>query len=105
MEAIMRVLMALALVNAVTAPTYADFVVDPGGPWSQRINPCAATWNDATSEQRGTMSYNQFIRKCVGGRTALPFKTRAVCEDGTRSAGDSPDGACVYNGGVAEWLN
>src|SRR2546423_9217585 len=98
----MRFLMIAALLSGAVAPASAGIVVDPNGPWSQRIDPCAAAWNDAAPEQKGSMSYNQFIRKCVVGRTALPFKTKAVCEDGTRSAGDAPDGACVYNGGVAE---
>jgi hypothetical protein len=101
----MRLLMALTLIGVTVAPAHAQLVVDPRAPWPQRINPCAAAWNDAAPEQKGTMSYNQFIRKCVGGRTALPLKTKAVCEDHSTSTGDDPAGACVYNGGVAEWLN
>jgi hypothetical protein len=101
----MRLLILVTLLSVAAVPAYADLVVDPAGPWSQRINPCAAAWKGAATEQKGTMSYNQFIRKCVGGRTALPFKTRAVCADHSTSNGNAPDGACVYNGGVAEWLN
>ena len=101
----MRLLVLVLAAGLTVGPAFAELVVDPHAPWSQRINPCAAAWNGANSEHRGSMSYNQFIRKCVGGRTALPFKTKALCADRTTSAGDAPEGACVYNGGVQEWLN
>lgn len=101
----MRLVILVLAAGLVVRPAFADFVVDPKAPWSQRINPCAAAWNGASSDQRGSMSYNQFIRKCVGGSTALPFKTKALCVDRTTSTGAEPEGACVYNGGVREWLN
>ena len=101
----MRLLIVIVLASLVVTPAFAELIVDPKAPWSQRINPCAAAWNGATPEQRGSMSYNQFIRKCVGGSTALPYKTRAICVDRTTSTGAEPEGACVNNGGVQEWLN
>ena len=101
----MRLLLVLAFVGVAAAPARADIVVDPSAPWPDRINPCAAAWNNATPEQRGTMSYRQFVQKCVGGRTALPFKAKALCADNSTSTGDTPEGACVDNGGVAEWAN
>ena len=101
----MRILILVLATGLVVTPAFAELVVDPHAPWPQRINPCAAAWNGATGEQRGSMSYNQFIRKCVGGSTALPFKTKALCTDRTTSTGADPDGTCVYNGGVKEWLN
>ena len=101
----MRFLLVLAVAGLTLGPAYGDIVVDPNAPWSQRISPCAAAWRQAAPEKQGTMSYRQFITKCVGGKTALPVKTKAVCEDNTISDGDAPEGACAQNGGVAEWLN
>jgi hypothetical protein len=105
MEAAMRLLILVTLLCVSAAPAYANLVVDPAAPWPQRINPCAAAWHEAAPEKQGTMSYRQFITKCVGGKTALPLKTKAVCEDNTTSNGDAPQGACAQNGGVADWLN
>jgi len=88
-----------------TAPAFAEVKVNPSGPWRERINTCVALWERADDVQRGTMTYRQFTTKCVGGKTAFPHKTAAVCEDGTRSTGNAPEGACARNGGVAKWLN
>ena len=101
----MRTLLIVALIHVAVAPAFADVVVDPSWPWQERINTCVALWHDATPEQQGTMSYRQFTTKCVGGKTALPFKTKAVCSDGSASNGNASDGVCANNGGVAEWTN
>lgn len=101
----MRLLMVVTLVSLVVAPAFAEVVVDPSWPWPERINTCVALWHRATPAHQGTMTYRQFTTKCVGGQTALPFKTDAVCQDGTRSTGNAPEGACARNGGIMEWLN
>ena len=101
----MRLLMIAALLTLAAVPASADVVVDPQGPWPERINTCVDVWFGATLHQQGTMSYRQFILKCVGGRTALPVKTQAACNDGNSSTGNTPGGACAMNAGVAQWLN
>ncbi|HUJ45855.1 MAG TPA: hypothetical protein VLV55_01885 [Rhizomicrobium sp.] len=101
----MRVLLSVVLLSAAIAPAFAGVAVDPNGPWPDRINTCVALWYDATKVEQGTMSYRQFITKCVGGRTAAPIKTNALCVDGTSGTGHTPGGACADNAGVAQWLN
>ena len=101
----MRMLVLITVINLTVAPAFADVTVDPNGPWPDRINTCVALWYGATVAEQGTMSYRQFITKCVGGRTAAPIKTRALCVDGTSSTGHTSGGACADNAGVAEWLN
>jgi len=100
----MRYLIFAALAGLTVAPALADVVVDPSAPWPQRINTCVAEWYRATPVQQGTMTYRQFTTKCVGGKTALPFRSKALCQDGTVDPGSEPGGACARNGGIAEWL-
>lgn len=96
--------MIAALLCTSRVEAVAGVVVDPFWPWPKRIDTCATLWFGATSAQQGTMTYRQFTTKCVGGKTALPFDTTAVCRDGARSAGDAPGGICADNGGVVKWL-
>src|ERR1051326_7847705 len=77
----------VVFLTLAAAPGFADVVVDPSGPWRDRIDTCVALWERGTVAQQGTMTYRQFTSKCVSGKTALPFRTEALCEDGTRSSG------------------
>ncbi|HEY4114123.1 MAG TPA: hypothetical protein VGM17_08690 [Rhizomicrobium sp.] len=99
----MRIVL-IATAALLAAPALAQPIVDPSAPWQDRMNVCVAEWNGATPAQRGTMTYRQFTTKCVGGQTALPIKTNAVCSDGNITPATSPDGACADDGGVARWL-
>jgi hypothetical protein len=103
----MRALLFAGFLLLIGAEALAQSVIipHPVPNFSQRMTGCVAKWNSIRPSGRGTLTYRQYTTKCLGGGTAKPIETVAVCRNGTTAPATAPEGACAFDGGVDRWLD